>query len=315
MELSIKIGKTTFKNPVFVASGTFGYGEEMSEIFNIEKLGAIVTKGLTLKPRQGFDGLRIVETPAGVINRIGLQNVGIDEFIKNKMRFLSKLKTRIIVNIAGETIEEYKIITEKLDKIKRVDAIEVNVSCPNVEKGGITFSENEKIFKKLLKIIRRTTKKTLIAKLSPSAGDIVHLSKITEKTGFDGITISNTFKATVIDTETGRIKITGGLSGPAIYPIALNNVLMVTKKVDIPVIGCGGIYNTDVALQFLIAGAVAIQIGTFNFIQPDIGVEIIKGIKEFSKRAKFKFYSEPGTVGIVGGGKDSSEVVGNAGSV
>lgn len=284
MELSIKIGKTVFKNPVFVASGTFSYAEEMSYIFNIEKLGAIITKGLTLKPRQGFDGLRIVETPAGLINRIGLQNVGIDEFIKNKMRFLSKLRTCIIANIAGETIEEYKIITEKLDKMARIDAIEVNLSCPNIERGGIIFSEDEKIFKKLLKIIRKTTPKTLIAKLSPSAGDIVHLSKITENSGFDGVSIGNTFRATVIDTETGKIKITGGLSGPAIYPIALNNVLMVAKKVDIPVIGCGGIYNTDVALQFLIAGATAIQIGTFNFIQPDISLQIIEGIKKYSKR-------------------------------
>ncbi len=288
MDLKVKIGNKIFKNPVFVASGTFGYGEEFSKLFNIEKLGAIITKGITLNPRDGFDGIRLAETPAGIINRIGLQNVGLKAFIKEKMKFLSLLDTGIIVNIAGETIEEYKIIVEELDKIKRIDAIEINVSCPNVEKGGIEFSEDEKILKNLLKTLRQLTRKALIIKLSPSAGNLIILSILAEKMGIDGITINNTFKGVVIDTESQQLKIRGGLSGPAIFPIALNNVMEVSKKIDIPVMGCGGIYNSDVALQFFLAGATAIQIGTFNFVQPDIGPQIIDGIENYLKKHNLK---------------------------
>lgn len=279
MELNIEIGKTNFNNPVFVASGTFSYGEEFKKFFDINKLGAIVTKAVTLNPKEGYNGLRIVETPAGLINRIGLQNVGLENFIKYKMKFLAKLKTRIIVNIAGETIKEYEIITKSLSSIERIDALEINVSCPNVEKGGIEFSEDERVYKKLLKKLRDVTKKTLIVKLSPSAGDLKEFAIIAEKIGFDAVTINNTFKAAVIDTKTKQIKIKGGLSGPAIYPIALNNVLEVAKYISIPIIASGGIYNTDVALQFLIAGAKAIQIGTFNFVDPLISIKIIKELK------------------------------------
>ena len=280
MGLEIKIGKTIFKNPVFLASGTISYGEELKRIIDLNKIGAIVTKAITLNPKEGYNGLRMVETPAGIINRIGLQNIGLENFIKYKIKFLEKLKTSVIVNIAGESIEEYKIIIEKLDNIKKIDAYEINVSCPNVEKGGIEFSEDEKTFKKLLKKLRSITDKTLIVKLSPSALDIKELSIMAEKIGMDAVTINNTFKAMVIDTKTKEIKIKGGLSGPAIYPIALNNVYEISKKINIPVIASGGIYNEDVALQFLIAGAKAIQIGTFNFIDPKISIKILNKFKK-----------------------------------
>jgi dihydroorotate dehydrogenase (NAD+) catalytic subunit len=280
MGLEIKIGKTIFKNPVFLASGTISYGEELKRIIDLNKIGAIVTKAITLNPKEGYNGLRMVETPAGIINRIGLQNIGLENFIKYKIKFLEKLKTSVIVNIAGESIEEYKIIIEKLDNIKKIDAYEVNVSCPNVEKGGIEFSEDEKTFKKLLKKLRNITDKTLIVKLSPSALDIKELSIMAEKIGMDAVTINNTFKAMIIDTKTKEIKIKGGLSGPAIYPIALNNVYEISKKINIPVIASGGIYNEDVALQFLIAGAKAIQIGTFNFIDPKISIKILNKFKK-----------------------------------
>ncbi len=288
MELKIRIGNQEFKNPVFVASGTFGYGEEYSKIFDISKLGAIITKGTTLNPRAGYDGLRIVETPAGIINRIGLQNVGLEKFMEYKIPFLETVGTGVIVNVAGESISEYVQIIEKLNQFDSIDGFEINVSCPNIEKGGIEFSGDEDVYKKLLEEIKRVSKKMLIIKLSPSVGNIVRFSQIAEDKGFDAITINNTFKGSVIDINTRSVKITGGLSGPAIYPISLHNLMEVYKEVNIPVIGSGGIYKSDIALQFILGGASAVQIGSFNFVKPDIGLQIVEGIKEYLMENKIE---------------------------
>lgn len=284
--MKIKIGSSEFKNPIFAASGTFGYGEEFSRIIDINKLGAIVTKAVTLKPRKGNEGLRIAETPAGMINRIGLENVGLDAFINEKLKFLSSLKTGIIINIAGETKNEYVALAKVLGGLAGIHALEVNVSCPNVEKGGIEFSQDLIQFKELIKAVRKATEMPLIVKLSPSAGDILTFAKLARDEGVDAITVSNTFKASLIDTKSQKIYIQGGLSGPAIFPLALSNVIQVCKNIDIPVIASGGIHSVDTALQFFIAGAKAVQIGTFNFIQPDIALQIIKGITTFMREKK-----------------------------
>ncbi len=286
MNLEIKIGKIEFKNPVLAASGTFGYGEEYSEVFDINKLGGIITKGLTLNEREGNEGLRIQEVPSGIINRIGLQNVGIKKFISKKIPFLKNLKTKIIANIAGFSIQEFIDIIKSLDKYDTICGYEINVSCPNVKKGGIEFSADSKLFTELLKKIRKSTDKLLIVKLSPSAGSIIDLSLQSEKNNIDAVTIANTYKAALIDIEKKEIKIKGGLSGPAIFPITLNLVCEARKKIKIPIIASGGIFNPDTAIQYLLAGASAVQIGTYNFIDPLISIKIIKGIEKYLKENK-----------------------------
>ena len=281
MNLNIKIGNKTFKNPVFTASGTSGYGEEYNNLFDLNILGAFITKGITITKRDGNDGLRIFETPSGIINRIGLQNVGINEFIKEKLPFLINKNVSIIVNIAGFSIEEFIKMIEILDSIKEIKAIEINVSCPNVKKGGIFFSSDKTLFTKLLKNIRKKTNKLLIIKLSPSEGNLKEFAKIVEVEGGDAVTISNTFKAAVVDTKLKTIKIKGGLSGAAIYPIVLNNIIELYKFIDIPIIASGGIYNPNIALQFLLAGAKAVEIGSAAFKNPFIFIKTIEYIKNY----------------------------------
>ncbi len=281
MSLEVKIGNMLLKNPILTASGTSGYGEEFAEIFDINKLGGIVTKGLTFDEKLGNEGLRVDETPAGMINRIGLQNVGVENFIKNKIPFFKTLNTNIIVNIAGFSIDEFTNIIHKLDKFKEIQGYEINVSCPNVKKGGIFFSSDINLFESLLKILREKTKKVLIVKLSPSEGNIKEFLRVAENTGFDAVTLNNTFKAMKVDVERQKIKIKGGLSGPAVYPIVLNTIYEVYNLVKIPIIASGGIYNADVALQFLMAGATALEIGSYGFVNPNIFIEIITGIETF----------------------------------
>lgn len=274
----IKIKNVTFPNPVWTSSGTAGFGEELNNLIDLNLLGAFVTKGLTLNPITGYDGLRIVETPSGLINRIGLQNPGLQYFINKIIPFYQNFNIPVIVNIAGFSIEEFCQLIRALDKYEKIKGFEINVSCPNVKKGGIFFSSDRKLFELLLKSIRKETKKLIIVKLSPSEGNMKEFTKISESEGADAVTISNTFKAMVIDTKTGDIKIRGGLSGPAIFPIVLNFVYEISKITTLPVIASGGIYNVDVAKQFLIAGAKAIQIGTYGFVNPRIYEEIIKNL-------------------------------------
>lgn len=286
MNLEIKLGNVKFNNPVLAASGTFGYGEEYSKVFDINKLGGIITKGLTLNERAGNDGLRIQEVPCGIINRIGLQNVGIKKFISEKIPFLKNLKTKIIANIAGFSIQEFVELIRSLDKYDTICGFEINVSCPNVKKGGIEFSSDQTVFTELLDKARKTTNKLLIVKLSPSIGSIPDLAIIAEKNNINAVTIANTYKAALIDIEKKEIKIKGGLSGPAIFPVTLNSVYEAGKKVKIPIIASGGIYNSDTAIQYLLAGASAVQIGTYNFIDPMISIKIIEGISRYLEKNK-----------------------------
>lgn len=279
----ITIAGVKFKNPVIAASGCFGYGEEYAEIFDLNKLGGIVTKGISLKPQRGNKTPRIVETPSGMLNAIGLQNVGLKVFIKEKLPFLQKLETRVIVNIYGEKIEEYFELAQKLSEENGISFLEVNVSCPNVKKGGMVFGHDPKVVFKLVKEVKKNSKLPIIVKLSPNTDKIVEVAKSAEDAGADAVSLINTILGMAIDVKRRKpvlANITGGLSGPAIKPIALRMVWQVAKSVKIPVIGIGGITNYSDALEFMIAGAVAIQVGTANFVNPTVMLEIIEGLKK-----------------------------------
>jgi len=283
--LRIKIKSLEFKNPVILASGTCGYGEEMQPFINLDNLGGIVIKGLSLEEREGNPSPRISETPCGMINAIGLQNVGVDRFIKEKLPFLSGLNTHIIVNIYGEKIEEYLKIAERLDEMDGISAIEVNVSCPNVEKGGIEFGKDKEVVFALVSSLKEITNIPIFVKLTPES-DVLSVAREAERAGADAITLINTIPAMVIDVEKKRPFLAakkGGLSGPCIYPVALRMVYDVYEKVNVPIIGSGGIYNTDVALQYMMAGASLIQIGTANLVNPCVSLEIIEGLKKYAE--------------------------------
>lgn len=284
INLSIRLKNIQFNNPVFAASGTFGYGEEYNQIIDINKLGGIFTKALTIKEQQGNEGLRIAETPSGLINRIGLQNVGIEKFIKEKIPFFEKLKTKIIVNIAGFTENEFVELVNGLNNFNVISGYEINVSCPNVKQGGIAFSCQSDTFQQLILALRKQTEKIIIVKLSPSEGNIFEYAKFCEQARIDAITVANTFKSAVIDIKKQTIKIKGGLSGPAVFPIILNLILELRQNVKIPIFASGGIFNTDTGIQFLLAGAMAVQIGTINFVEPNISLKIIKGIKDYLQK-------------------------------
>lgn len=290
----MKIGKLTLQNPVMVASGTFGFGEEFKGLININRIGAIVTKSITLKPRQGNPPPRIVETPSGILNSIGLQNDGIEGFIKNKLPFLEKVKTVVIVSIAGQSPEEYEELARKLDKIDKVNGIEINISCPNV-KGGIEFSSEPDSTFEVVNLVRKKTDKTLITKLSPNVKNIDEIAIAAEEAGTDSVSLVNTFTAMAIDVQTKTPKlgnIVGGLSGPAIKPIALRIVWEIARKIKIPVIGIGGIMDYKDALEFIIAGASAVQVGTTNFVNPKATIEIIEGIERYMVKNKAKNMKE-----------------------
>lgn len=284
MNLTVNIGNLKLKNPVMTASGTFGYGEEFSEFLDISELGAVVVKGISLKPRQGNPSPRICETPAGMLNSIGLQNVGLDNFLKVKLPYLKKFDTKIVVNILGNTIEEYLELAEALDN-SGIDAIELNVSCPNVEKGGMLFGTDRKLLEKLIKKVRRTVKNgVLITKLSPNVSDIGGFAKIAEESGSDAVSLINTIPGMAVDVKTRRPKIAniiGGLSGPAIKPIALRMVYEANKAVNIPIIGIGGIMNAEDTIEFMLAGATAVEVGTANFVNPTATIDIISGLKSY----------------------------------
>ncbi len=283
MNLSVNLGRLSLNNPVITASGTFGYGREYSEFLDLNKLGAIVTKGISLHPMKGNPSPRICETPCGMLNAIGLQNVGLKSFINNHLPFLKKFRTKVIVNILGNSVEEYAELAERLDS-SGVDAIELNVSCPNVKKGGIAFGKKPSLLKELIRTVRKKTSLPLITKLSSDTGDIRRFARIAEDSGSDIISLINTIPGMSIDIRTKRPRlanVTGGLSGPAIKPIALRMVWECYNTVQIPIIGMGGIMIAEDAIEFILAGASAIAIGTGNFINPKATMDVLDGIKSF----------------------------------
>lgn len=285
----VRIGKMKLANPVIAASGCFGYGEEYSRVIDVNRFGGIVTKAVTLKPMEGNPAPRITETAGGMLNAIGLQNVGVERFIKEKMPFLKKIKPAVIVNVAGESMEEYAEVARLLDRVDGIDALEINISCPNVKQGGISFGTRPDMAYSLVSLVRRKTKLPVIPKLTPNVTDPAEIAKACERAGCDALTAINTLLGMAIDVKTRKPKLanmTGGLSGPAIKPVALRIVYDVAKAVRIPVIACGGIINYEDALEFLIAGAVAFQIGTVNFVNPCACVEILAGINNYLKENK-----------------------------
>lgn len=283
-DLSVTVGKLKLRNPVITASGTFGYGEEFQEYVDLEKIGAFVTKGLSLKPRAGNPTPRIVETPGGMLNAIGLQNVGIDAFISQKVPFFRTVATPAIANFFGNTPEEYAELAARLDAIPEVAALEVNISCPNVKQGGIVFGTDPICAAGVVAACRAATSKTLVVKLSPNVTDIVEMATACEAAGADALSVINTLTGMAVDLERRRpvlANITGGLSGPAIKPIALRMVWQVAKVVKIPVIGIGGIMNAVDALEFILAGATAVQVGTASFVNPGAAQEIAAGMERW----------------------------------
>jgi dihydroorotate dehydrogenase (NAD+) catalytic subunit len=287
MNLSVQIGNLKLKNPVMTASGTFGYGEEYSEFVDLNKLGAIVVKGISLKPMDGNPPPRICETPCGMLNAIGLQNVGLKRFIKEKLPYLKKFDTPVIANILATTIQTYVRLSKALDDAG-IDGIELNVSCPNVKKGGITFGTDKKTLSRLISKVRQSVKKAvLITKLSPNVSNIQDFAKVAEDSGSEAISMINTIQGMAIDIETRRPRlsnITGGLSGPAIKPVAVRMVWESYNKVKIPIIGMGGITDAGDAMEFMLAGATAVAVGTANFINPHVTESIITGIEDYLKR-------------------------------
>jgi len=283
---AVNIGGIPLKNPVIAASGTFGYGLEFSPLLDLNELGGIVVKGLSLKPYPGNPPPRIMETTGGMLNSIGLQNIGVDSFIKEKLPLLRNYNVAIFVNIFGHTIEEYVRIARRLSETEGIAGLEVNISCPNIKKGGMSFGKEPKQAGLLTKRIRKATSLPLMINLTPQASDIADVAKRVEGEGADSISLVNTFLGMAIDVDTATpllSTITGGLSGPAIKPIALRMVWEVAQKVSIPVVGLGGIASYRDALEFMIAGAQAVQVGTANFINPTMCREIIHGIKEYLK--------------------------------
>ena len=281
MDLTVNIGHLKLKNPVMTASGTFGYGEEYSEFVDLNMLGAVVVKGISLKPMEGNPPPRICETPCGMLNAIGLQNVGLKKFLKEKLPYLRAFDTKVIVNVLGNTVQEYVRLAKAVDEAG-VDGIELNVSCPNVKQGGILFGTDRKALAKLIAKVRQAVSKSvIITKLSPTVSNIPEFARTAEENGSDAITLINTIPAMAIDAETWKPRlsnITGGLSGPAIKPIAIRMVWEASRAVGIPVIGVGGIMNTQDAVEFMLAGATAIEVGTGNFLNPMATVEIVNGI-------------------------------------
>ncbi|MEG6522164.1 dihydroorotate dehydrogenase [Desulfotomaculum sp. 1211_IL3151] len=282
--LAVKIGQLKMLNPVTTASGTFGYGQEYSPYVDIDRLGAIVVKGTTLEPREGNPTPRLVETPAGILNSIGLQNVGVDHLIQAYLPYFAKLTTPVIVNISGNTIEDYADLAARLDGLGGIAALEVNISCPNVKKGGMAFGSDAKTAAEVTKAVRQATTLPVIVKLSPNVTDITEIAKSVEAVGADGLSAINTLLGMAIDVQRRKPvlgNILGGLSGPAVKPVAVRAVWQVYKAVAIPIIGMGGIMNAADALEFILAGATAVAVGTANFVNPRATLEVLEGIENY----------------------------------
>ncbi|MEM4658524.1 MAG: dihydroorotate dehydrogenase [Candidatus Methanosuratincola sp.] len=286
-DLSVRLGDLWLRSPIIAASGTFGFGLEYRGIFDYKKLGAIVTKGVSLKPREGNPMPRIVETPCGMLNSIGLQNPGVEGFIDDLLPRIKELGVPIIVNVFGETVDEYVKVCEMIEEAGGTQGIELNVSCPNVKRGGIQFGASPEMMHEVVKAVRGVTSSHLMVKLSPEAGDIGEVSRAAEDAGADSLSAINTIRGMSIDVETRRPRIattTGGLSGPAIKPIAIRMVWEASRAVSIPVVGIGGISTWIDAVEFFIAGASAIQVGTANFTNPKASEEIYDGVAEYLDR-------------------------------
>jgi dihydroorotate dehydrogenase (NAD+) catalytic subunit len=281
--LEVEIAGIKMKNPVMAASGTFGYGKEFETFLDLNKLGAIITKTITLNPREGNPPPRICETPSGMLNTIGLQNKGVKKFIEETVPYFAKIQTPLIVNIAGETMDEYVEVAKILTKENVVKGIELNISCPNVKKGGIAFGVNPTITEELVKKVRKATHLPLIVKLTPNVTDIVIMAEAAVAGGADAVSLINTLLGMAIDIKTKKPKLSmtvGGLSGPAIKPIAVRMVWQVAQAVKVPVIGIGGITTWEDAAEFMLAGAKAVQVGTANFVNPDSAIAIIEGLEQ-----------------------------------
>jgi len=284
MDLSVKLGSLCLNNPVIAASGTFGYGLEYSSLVDLNALGGFSIKGLSLKPKAGNPVPRVIETSSGMLNAIGLENIGLEAFLSEKLPQLKNFNTRIIINFFGDTTQEYVAMARALSDVERLDALEINVSCPNVEKGGSQFSSDPEVLTEVVSSVRKATGKFLIVKLSPNVTDITLLAKAAENAGADALSVCNTFVGMSIDLKTRKPHLanrTGGLSGPAIKPLALNLVYQTVRAVQIPVIGIGGISSGEDAVEFLLAGAKAVQIGTANFIDPVSTLHVIEGIRQY----------------------------------
>jgi len=295
VDLSVNIGSLKLRNPILLASGTVGYGNEISEFTDLNKIGGIITKSLSLKPRKGNPPQRIVETPAGMLNAIGLTNVGVEVFLKEKIPFLKQYDVPIICNIAASTIEEYVECTKILTSEETIKAFEINVSCPNVTEGGLEFGNNIKALSIITEKVRAETDKPIIIKLSPNVSYIATFAKAAKENGADAVTAINTLVGTSFDIFTRRPKIhniTGGLSGPAIKPVALAKVLEISRNVQIQIIGSGGVMDWKDVVEFMIAGATAVQIGTLNFIDPEAAGKIINQLETFCISNKIKKISE-----------------------
>ncbi len=293
--LKVNIGKLELQNPVTTASGTFGYGTEYADFIDLNRLGAIFVKGTTLEPRQGNDYPRMAETPSGMLNSVGLQNKGVDYFAEHIYPEIKDYNTRIIVNVSGSTIDDYVKCTERLIDLENVPAIELNISCPNIKEGGMAFGTSCVSAAQVTRAVRKVYPKTLIVKLSPNVTDVAEIARAIEDEGADSISLVNTFLGMAIDAETRKPKlstVTGGLSGPCIKPIALRMVWQVYNAIKIPIIGMGGIANAVDAIEFMLAGSTAIQIGTYNFIDPTVSMKVIDGIVDYMDRHNIRHISE-----------------------
>lgn len=298
-DLKVNIKGLSLKNPVMTASGTFGYGEEFSDFIDLNRLGGIIVKGTTINHREGNPYPRMVETPSGMLNAVGLQNKGVNYFIEHIYPRIKNLDTEIIVNVSGAKIEDYVAVCEMLDGLDKIHAIELNISCPNVKQGGMAFGTTCAGASQVVKAARNAFGKTLIVKLSPNVTDIAEIARAVEAEGADSVSLVNTFLGMAIDTETRRpylSTVTGGLSGPCIRPIAVRMVYQVAHSVKIPVIGLGGIMNGRDAIEFMLAGATAVQVGTANFIDPSVTVKIIDYMEEYLQRHNISSIRE-----IIGG--------------
>jgi dihydroorotate dehydrogenase (NAD+) catalytic subunit len=286
-DLSVKIGNISLKNPVTAASGCFGYGREFDDFIDVNRLGGIFVKATTGNEREGNPYPRMAETPAGMLNSVGLQNKGVDFFISDIYQQIKDYNTHIFVNVSGSTIEEYVEVAEKINDLDKIPAIELNISCPNVKEGGMVFGTHYPSTIKVTKAVRKVYKKNLIVKLSPNVTSIPEFAKAVENAGADSISLINTILAMAIDPEKRKpvlATVTGGLSGPAIKPVALRMVWEAYRAVSIPVIGIGGIMNASDAIEFILAGATAVQIGTANFIDPEVTIKVIEGIEKYLNR-------------------------------
>lgn len=286
-DLRVNIGSLELQNPVMTASGTFGYAREFENLVNLHRLGGVVVKGISLAPRAGNPPPRIVETPCGMLNAIGLQNVGVKRFIEEKMTYLRGINVPVIVNILGDTVEEYSEITRRLADTEGIAALEVNISCPNVKKGGVAFGNDPKMAAAVTSAVKEVSPIPVMVKLSPNVTDVTLVARAVEDGGADSVSLINTLIGMAIDLERRKpvlANVIGGLSGPAVKPVALRMVYQVAQAVKIPVIGIGGIDCTEDALEFMLAGASAIQVGTANFVNPRVSEDIVEGISSYVKR-------------------------------